>query len=109
MLTTFLDPRQPPAYANQVEFLGNPAEIRLRFYLSHPGHRSSISAEIILPPMVAKGVALMLQAKIEEWESEYGIITLPDDVRLLESLFGAQIGPKKNPGDEDDKQDTNTG
>jgi len=98
-MLAFTDPTPKPEYANQIEFVGNPVEIRLRFTRIHPHAMPETVAEIILHPLVAKGLHRMLTAKIPEWEKVYGEIFMPDDVGLLESLFGA---PMKRPGEEDE-------
>ena len=95
-----------PEYANQIEFIGNPIEIRLRFHRIHPGAPDQAVGEIIMHPMVVKGLARMMTNKVKDWEKEHGEIFMPDDVKLLESFFGGKLArPGKDEKTEDDAPD----
>lgn len=96
------DASPKPEYSNQIEFIGNPVEIRLRFNRIHPGGGDQIAAEIIMHPMVAKGMARMMMQRIQEWEKDNGEIFMPDDVKLIEDFFRATL---HRPGGEEPKDE----
>ena len=83
-------------------FVGNLVEIRLRFRRIHPIGNDQEVAEIIMHPMVAKGLVRMMEKSIKEWEKDHGEIHMPDDVGLLEQLFRAKFRPgEENESDQD--------
>ena len=88
-----------PVYSNKVGMWGSPQEIRLMFYLGSPGVPDMVVAEIIMSPMLAKGLSRYLPEKIKAWEDSYGVISMPEDKDLLESLFQVKLdgGPEGEP------------
>ena len=89
-----------PLYSNKVGMMGNPQEIRLLFYLGSIGAPDILQAEIILSPMMVKGILRYLPNKLAEWEQEFGTINMPEDVELLEKLFQVKLtdDPEDEPG-----------
>lgn len=81
-----------PVYSNKVGMWGSPQEIRLMFYLGSPGAPDLMQAEVIMSPMLAKGLSRYLPEKIKAWEDSYGVISMPEDKDLLESLFQVKLG-----------------
>ena len=90
-----------PLYANKVGMIGNPQEIRLLFYLGSMGSQDILQAEIILAPMMVKGILRYLPEKLAEWEKDNGPIYMPEDVELLESLFQVKLSDD----DEEDEEE----
>lgn len=90
-----------PVYANGMEFLGNPVEIRLAFFLGSMNGGKIRAAEVILAPIVAKALSRMMVEHIKEWEKDNGFINMPEDVKLLEGLFNVKLQhrdlPPENP------------
>lgn len=89
------------AYSNSMDFVGNPVEIRLGFFLGSPSGRFKV-AEVIMAPMVAKALSRMLPDRIKAWEKDNGFITLPEDIDLLESLFQVKLRPVGDPNEPPD-------
>mgnify|MGYP001597739435 CR=1 FL=1 len=88
---------QRPVYANTIDMVANEFEIRLAFYMASPrGPRLKV-AEIIMAPIVAKVLTKLMPERIKMWEDANGYINLPDDVALLESLFGVKLQPRQGP------------
>lgn len=85
------------AYANSVEMVANAFEIRLLFSLSSPNGQKSRSAEVIMPPIVAKVLSKLLPDRIKIWENDFGFINIPEDVQLLEELFNVKLRPAGPP------------
>lgn len=94
------DPK--PLYSNKVGMWGSPQEIRLLFFIGSPGTPDTVQAEIIISPMLAKGISRYLPEKVKEWENMYGLISMPEDKALLEALFQTKLGnePEGEPEDE---------
>lgn len=86
-----------PVYANTIDMIANEFEIRLAFYTASAyGPRLKV-AEIIMAPMVAKVLTKLMPERIKQWEGANGHIDLPDDVALLENLFGVKLQPRQGP------------
>ena len=93
MLNLFDLEDKKPGYANTVEMVANAFEIRLVFGLSSPNGNKLRVSEVIMPPIIAKVLGRLLPDRIKEWEKEFGFIDIPDDVALLENLFGVKMRP----------------
>ena len=87
-------------YANSLDFLGNPLEIRIAFSLGSPTGARIKVAEVILAPIVAKALARILPERIKDWEKTNGFINMPEDKDLLDSLYQVKLRPEPSPTDE---------
>ena len=101
MMIDLLGMNEPRAtYANSLDFLGNPLEIRIAFFLGSPAGSRYKVAEVILAPIVAKALARILPERVKDWEKENGFINMPEDKDLLESLFQVKLRPEPIPPEE---------
>ena len=65
------------------------------------GAQDILQAEIILAPMMVKGILRYLPEKLAEWEKENGPIYMPEDVELLENLFQVKLADDEEEDEEE--------
>lgn len=98
-------PDPPAQYANKAGIYGNPQEMRIVFFLTGPSAHDVVVSEIIMSPMMMKGLSRYLPTRIKEWEDDFGVISMPEDKDLLNDLFGVNLKDIPDEGEPDDGQE----
>lgn len=91
MLTGLFGSDNPePVYANDAQVTHNLIEFRLRFRFVGE-MRAKAQAEVVMHPIIMKGLIELLQKEIATFEKDHGVIYLPTDVSGLEGLFKGPV------------------
>ena len=77
-----------PAYANLARISHSPADIVIDFAHLVPGETSAnVRSRVVMTPLSAKLLLRALTENIARYEAAFGVIPMPSNSSLAESLF----------------------
>ena len=78
-------------YCNQLLIRHTSSEVTIDAFVVSPDQRAvRVRSRLVMTPVTAKALLQALADNLDDYESTYGPIHLPDDLRLAAEFFGIE-------------------